>query len=538
MPARPAVAAATRSPRRTGRSGGRAVGTRRSVDEASERLQAVLPLAGPGQGAGPSLDELGVGVTGGMLRADLVDADVLAEADHRAGRAGACSTRSGSGARVVLPGRGADDRERRDRRPTVADRAPERACRASPFDGGAGREDEVEVGAAIAEHDEVDRDALRSSPLMSIDAPVTRRRPWTRDERLRSRIGPTSPRRRPAPSRSPAVASSWPSPTSSARSTRDTTTTVAIEEPDDRPCGHDTRPVGARHQRDAIVRTRGGDDGPARISRRPSSPIAATMPVVPARPPRPRSRTSTPAMVRDAIRDPLGRRRGRPARTRLGRGERRGHARPARRPRRARPSRSVASSARGPRRRSSADAQPAPPTEPAQDVQVPLAQPPRPQEPVVVERRRDPARHEAHAATAGRAPRTARRARPARPGPRGRGRGTTGRSARPSTSHSHQPQLPVRAHQPARPMEPEAPRQDQPVGGEQLDRERLALDPSMLAPVEREADRSPRAPGRGQSTRRHLSGCGTSASCRCRRAWTRDRRRGPPSRAPARCRSA
>ena len=33
-----------------------------------------------------------------------------------------------------------------------------------------------------------------------------------------------------------------------------------------------------------------------------------------------------------------------------------------------------------------------------------------------------------------------------------------------------------RAHQPARPVEPEAPRQDRPVGGEQRDRQRLALD--------------------------------------------------------------
>ncbi len=62
--------AATRSPRRTGLSGGRAVGTpacRRSI-EAGEGLEAVLALARPGQRAGPALDHLRVDVAGGAAR--------------------------------------------------------------------------------------------------------------------------------------------------------------------------------------------------------------------------------------------------------------------------------------------------------------------------------------------------------------------------------------------------------------------------------------------------------------------------------------
>ena len=48
------------------------------------------------------------------------------------------------------------------------------------------------------------------------------------------------------------------------------------------------------------------------------------------------------------------------------------------------------------------------------------------------------------------------------------------------------------AHQPARSMEAEAPRQDQPVGGEQRDGEWLAFHPFVVKAVEREADPAPR----------------------------------------------
>ncbi len=210
---------ATRSPRRTGRSGGRAVGMVVVADEARERLQAVLALARTGQGTGPALDQLGVGVAGGHLGPDLPGADVLAEADDRAAGDAPRRVRVGrhhgwrlAGSERPRPvprrrrarrpqprrdgrspgpnpprpgpdrpiGRRPDREQRRHARPTgrIEHRDEDVVAAA---DGGTRREDEIEVRAAVGEDDEVDIEPSRR-----------RRRPGRRP---RSRARGRRPRR-------------------------------------------------------------------------------------------------------------------------------------------------------------------------------------------------------------------------------------------------------------------------------------------------------------------------------------------------------
>ena len=306
---------------------------------------------------------------------------------------------------------------------------------------------------------------------------------------------------------------------------------VAIDQLGHQPRGHDARPVGARDERHPVVGARGGDH-------RAGGDLVRG--IVPQR----RDHAVVPADGRDAGQHLDPRQGGhRPIRVEqddrrrgvggLRRGGDSGRTRPHDQHVRLEPS---ARTRRVPRRPPPVQRQPPPPAEPAQDIEIPLAQAARPEEPVVVERRRDPAREqpdERHEITVDR-----------RPGmlPTRDQSVTDGDPARPDARHAVDlalapATLAGRAHQAAWPMEPEAPRQHDTVRGEQCDRERLPLDAVVRPSVEGEPDRPCRGPG-GDATRRHLSGCGRSASCRCRPASIRDRRRGLPSRARVRCRSA
>ena len=107
----------------------------------------------------------------------------------------------------------------------------------------------------------------------------------------------------------------------------------------------------------------------------------------------------------------------------------------------------------------------------------------------------------------------------------------------PSTSHSHQPHWPVEHIRPrARWNRKLRDRIGRPAAS-RLTASGSPSMPSISRPsnVKVTGDPARRA---GQSSRGHVSGCGRSASCRCRRAWTRGTRPGPPSRARDRCRSA
>ena len=101
--------------------------------------------------------------------------------------------------------------------------------------------------------------------------------------------------------------------------------------------------------------------------------------------------------------------------------------------------------------------------------------------------------------------------------------------------------LPRVAHQTPWSMEAEAPRQDGAIRRQHGDRERFVVEPLVRRAVEGEADPTPwgvrrRARESRQATCRHVSGCGRSGCCRCRRASTRGTRPAPPCRARDRCR--
>ena len=272
---------------------------------------------------------------------------------------------------------------------------------------------------------------------------------------------------------------------------------------------------------------------PVRTSTPAASAVAASSSSVPIASPEPAPRPCQPAPIpglRLDDRDAEPRLRPHPAL----RGARR-----ARRRRRGRRCRCAGRPAGAVTRRPALQRQPTASAEPAQHVEIALAQPARSQETVVVERRRDPARHEPD-----------ERQQVALDGWPGvlaaRDQALAHRhAARSDARHAVDlafapAALAGRAHQPARSMEAEAARQRQPVGGQEAHRERLALDALVGVPVEREPD-EPLCRGAiaaGHSSSRHLSAGGRSASCRCRRASTRGRRRGLPSRARGRCRSA
>ena len=540
---------ATRSPRRTGRSGGRAVGIDGLADEAGERLQAVLALARTGQGTGPALDQLRVGVARGHLGPDLPGADVLAEADDRAagdasrrvrvgrrlgvrlaggGRRlrcldGGASAGRGSGSRGVTAGRPGrirrgliqdrpigrrSDREQRlDARPTGRiERRHEDVATAA--DRGTRREDEIEVRAAVGEDDQVDiepscravgPDDGRGHALAAAD----------RDERIaRDRsdeLGRTGTRQRlaggldlgPGPDQQHPVARPDPEP---------------VHQADDRPRRHDPGPVRTRYERDAVVRAgrrhdRAGPDLEMRIrGDRGDQPVVpadgcdAGQDLDPGRLGGRRQLVERPDRITDAGARPPPARIGRglaiedrdasPGLGRTQRGEEPGApaaddedvgvdapCRPA-----------------GATRRPAVQCQPTASAEPAQHVEIALAQPARAQEAVVVERRRDPARHEPD-----------ERQQVALDGWPGvlaardqtlADRHAARSDARHAVDLALAPAAPAgRAHQPARSMEAEAARQRQPVGGQEAHRERLALDALVGVPVEGEPD-EPLAPGR------------------------------------------
>ncbi len=184
--------------------------------------------------------------------------------------------------------------------------------------------------------------------------------------------------------------------------------------------------------------------------------------------------------------------------------------------------------------------QPTPTAEPADHVEVPLAERPRSQESMVIEGRRHPARADVQpreqVAPHGRPGVLAARHQSVTDGDLARPH------ARPAIDLAFAPAaLAGAAHQPARSVEAEAARQDRSVGGQQRDRERLPVESLERLAVERDADPAPwgvrrRVRTERQATRRHVSGCGRSGCCRCRRAWIRGTRRGPPCRARDRCR--
>ena len=196
-------------------------GTVSVAAQAGERLEARRALARPGERPGPPLDELRVRVAGGLFGADLPGRDVLAEADHRAGvgghperardadircgrRSGVASARApvGPGIRGVEPARAC----RRDARPA----APATRSRHSSDD----RRSRAVVRLPTTSP------AAMTVVRASREDDRRRRRPrWHRSPVSRSSkeavaTGPVSTEAPARARRSPAVASSWPAPTS------------------------------------------------------------------------------------------------------------------------------------------------------------------------------------------------------------------------------------------------------------------------------------------------------------------------------------
>ena len=339
------------------------------------------------------------------------------------------------------PGRGADHGERRDR--ASGRRSSRTGTSVSPR-----RSTAAPAARTRSRFGLRSPKTTRSTAWVVARLAVPRRRaghvPAALDRDERRRSGPArativTPARR---SHSPAVASSRPSPTSSARSPG-TTPNRSIRR-DHGPRRHDAGTVGAGHEWHALVRARRGDHGP-----RPDLEVRVVAdgrdhPVVPAdggrrrsgarrRPPwLARSRSSRRASVTSASgrRARVPPRRGRPAR----------HARPPRR----------------------AAVQPGPAATDDQHIRLdPSRRPPDPararprHRPAAAPARRTSAGRRGTAcaapsvagidggrtsagssatrgrpATAGPATRSAARARRARPAPRGPAPGTTGRSAR------------------------------------------------------------------------------------------------------------
>ena len=483
----------------------------------------------------------GSAVAGGLLRADLVGADVLAEADHRVGVSG--GRRSGASGSGRVPYRPAaeptTDSDGTVVRPAASSTGTSVSPRRSTAAPAARTRSRFGLRSPKTTRSTEVRRACRRS---SIDAPVTRRRPRTEtSDAVGTGPGTTeAPARR---SRSPAVASSWPL-ADEQRPAPGEDADVAVDQREHGPGRHDARPVGARDERHPVVRAGRGDDRAARGSRSAaSSPIAATIPSY-------QPTAATPARTSDAARQGVARPARHPAvaasddrsTLRLGGRSSAGRptprARPGRHRRPARPSRSprrrarrgaarVARPAAAPARRTSAarrdtacaagaaagidggrtSAGSSARTSPTQRQQVALDRRQR-----VLAARDEPLAHR-HA-------------------------------ARPDARHAVDlalapAALAGRAHQAARPVEPEAARQDR--AGRRRAGATASGSPSIPSnsrPSNVKRDRRARRGAPGPSTRRHLSGCGRSASCRCRRASTRGRRRGLPSRARARCRSA
>ena len=105
----------------------------------------------------------------------------------------------------------------------------------------------------------------------------------------------------------------------------------------------------------------------------------------------------------------------------------------------------------------------------------------------MIERRRDPARPEAHERQQIASTRSAARARRARRAPARTGTWHDRTLGTPSTSHSHQPHWPVEHISPRARWKRKLRDRIGWSGREQADRERLAFDAFDLAAVEREA---------------------------------------------------
>ena len=412
---------AQRRPR--GRQARRSVVRRRSDRVQANAWRQYLPWHGPVRAPGPALDELRIAVAGRHLGMDLVRVDVLAEADE-------CPADRLRHRRRPSRGR-AHDRQPRHGRATV--RVEDRREDAvAPLDGGAGGKDQVEVRGAIGEDDEVDRLVPptpvdvddRTRDATDAEDPPERRRRDLPYGRLRPR---RSARRRPPPAhrrRRPAAVA----PRAGRR---------PRHEPVDEPCPHHARPVGAADRRHAFVRARCRDDG-----RRPDRPERLVVdrrddPVVPAD----RARAVQDPHASDP--SPAGAPPRRPPRPSATRSPRPAPPQPAaatpdRPPPTTRTSTSSSRATRVPRRGWTADRQPAPTAEAADHVEVQLAECTRPQETMVVERRRDQARPHVEQAED-----VALDGRPgvlaARDQAFANGTWHDLTLGRPSTSHSHQP---------------------------------------------------------------------------------------------------
>ena len=307
-------------------------------------------------------------------------------------------------------GRRPDREQRRHARPTRRiEHRDERVATAA--DGGTRREDEVEVRAAVAEDDEVDIEPSRR-PRRPGRRPRSRargRRPRRahRSGSARS-TGRTGTRQRLAGGRDlrPGPDQQRPSPG---------TDPEPLDQADDGPRRHDPRPVRTRHERHAVVRAgrrhdRAGPDlemgirrdraRPARRTSRSRRRRSGPRPRPP-RPPRPAASSVPIASPEPAPRIPC-----QPAPIPgsasmtvdagpgLGRTQRREEpGAPAADDEDVRVDAPRSAGRRGPRVRP-ATAQPTASAEPAQHIEIALAQPARSQESVVVEGRRDPARHE------------------------------------------------------------------------------------------------------------------------------------------------
>ena len=218
-------------------------------EDRAERLQAVLPLARPGQGAGPPLDEFRVAVAGRDLCTDLVSVDVFAETDE--GTAG-CPRWGGVRAETRCR---PHDRQRRHR--GSAGRVQHRDEDAvAPLDGGARRQDQVEVRCAVADDHEVDVDPLGPAVFADHDGPghtSSSEDPaerWRRDA-LDDR-GPGVAKRRIGGAK---VGSITDEQRALARQHA-----MACDEIDHPVRPHHTRAIGAADRRDPLVRAGRGED--------------------------------------------------------------------------------------------------------------------------------------------------------------------------------------------------------------------------------------------------------------------------------------
>ena len=279
----------------------------RVADEARERLQAVLALARTGQGAGPALDQLGVGVARGHLRPDLPGADVLAEADDRTAGDASPDGCDWPPSRVARPvrrprpvprrrrarrpqrprdgrspgphrqrpvhdrpiGRRSDREQRRNGRPTGRIERRDERCRPAarrrhPPRGrgrgsGSGRRRRRGRPRAVCRRPP-SRTTRRGHALATAD----------RDERIGRRSVRSARPHRHRPAASPARAISGPDPTSRTRSPGRIPN--RSHQADDGPRRHDARPVRTRYERDAVVRAgrrhdRAGPDLEMRVRR-------------------------------------------------------------------------------------------------------------------------------------------------------------------------------------------------------------------------------------------------------------------------------